>query len=471
MANYEVKTQNDLTKWWFINAGSGGRLSDLMDDFPSGPAIYYTTGWTAAGAEWYRTQATANDSCQEKIGAGAWAALVLGSGIGALNAGEYFYDVATTRLYVRLTGDAAPNATNQVRAHYLWDGSGAGPAFMTETVEDGVYLIHLPLEVGDGTTATTLTSKAEFVYFDGCYPSLQGNATLQLGVLSGTKGIDGSAWKFSYSDGFYLLAAGQTTAILKIYDSKLIADISVSAKLVYMQSANTLDIRQSQLSSLKMMTGNRIGYLMGGSITNFSLTDVYITDSSAAYLYQSGTFKNISSHAGANYGLQAAIATNITITGLEITETAIDVRAGSSARNLYMVDLINPIVTPSIGHADGVIYEQYTVNITVVDKDETGIVGATVTCVGSDSGTASEEYDTAVFSVDTGASGILAEQTVTARKWVGTDETLTNYNYFKFTISEPGYETLVMEKVTIDAPIVWHLELQSIKHPPAPWEF
>jgi hypothetical protein len=103
--------------------------------------------------------------------------------------------------------------------------------------------------------------------------------------------------------------------------------------------------------------------------------------------------------------------------------------------------------------------------------DGTGIVGATVLCEGSDSGTASTEYDTQAFSVDTGASGVLAEQTITAKKWVGTSETLTNYNYFKFTISEPGYETLVIEKVTIDAPINWHLELQQQKQPPKALEY
>ncbi|MBV6343411.1 hypothetical protein HWQ67_17705, partial [Candidatus Magnetobacterium casensis] len=180
---YEAKTVDALTSWTIINTGSVvNRLSEVMDDFPLGPAIYYTTGWTAAGSEYFRTQATANDSCQEKIGAGAWAALVLGAGIGLLNAGEYFYDAGTTRLYVRLTGDAAPNATNQVRAHYLWNGSGAGPAFMTEIVEDRVYQIHVIFNVGDATTATTLLSTNEMVYFDdNCYFTKNANANLTLG--------------------------------------------------------------------------------------------------------------------------------------------------------------------------------------------------------------------------------------------------------------------------------------------------
>jgi hypothetical protein len=52
---------------------------------------------------------------------------------------------------------------------------------------------------------------------------------------------------------------------------------------------------------------------------------------------------------------------------------------------------------------------------------------------------------------------------VTARQWVGTAETLTNYNKFRLTVSAAGYETLILENITVDHPIVWHLELQHTK--------
>ena len=101
----------------------------------------------------------------------------------------------------------------------------------------------------------------------------------------------------------------------------------------------------------------------------------------------------------------------------------------------------------------------------MLDKAGDGIVGATVNCWGSAAtpATPSEEYDTVVINaVDTGASGVLAEQTITARKWVGTSETLTTYSPHKFTISAQGYETLILENITIDGPIDWHLELQHV---------
>ena len=125
------------------------------------------------------------------------------------------------------------------------------------------------------------------------------------------------------------------------------------------------------------------------------------------------------------------------------------------------VDIKTPLTVVRCQSDGDVLYEQYTFNLTVGDKDGT-LTGmtATVTLDGSDSGTASTEYDTEAFSVNT-TNGVLAEQIVTARKWVGTSETLTNYNLFRLTVSAAGYQTLVIDNITIDAPIVWHLELQA----------
>ncbi|NIT61121.1 MAG: hypothetical protein GWN00_34435, partial [Aliifodinibius sp.] len=69
-------------------------------------------------------------------------------------------------------------------------------------------------------------------------------------------------------------------------------------------------------------------------------------------------------------------------------------------------------------------------------------------------------------SVTTNASGIITEQTITAKKWVGTSETETDYGPFRLALSKDGYETLVLENITIDSPVDLQLELQPQKQPP-----
>ena len=38
---------------------------------------------------------------------------------------------------------------------------------------------------------------------------------------------------------------------------------------------------------------------------------------------------------------------------------------------------------------------------------------------------------------------------------------MKTYSPHKFTLSKAGYETLDLENITIDGPIVWHLGLQD----------
>jgi len=53
---YDVRTQDDLSKWWITGTGSSvNRLSEVMDDMPLGPAIYYLD----AADAWTQNAATA----------------------------------------------------------------------------------------------------------------------------------------------------------------------------------------------------------------------------------------------------------------------------------------------------------------------------------------------------------------------------------------------------------------------------
>jgi hypothetical protein len=73
-------------------------------------------------------------------------------------------------------------------------------------------------------------------------------------------------------------------------------------------------------------------------------------------------------------------------------------------------------------------------------------------------------------SPETDGSGDILEQMVASKQWYGISENLSTYSPHKVTLSKAGYETLVLEDITIDAPIVWHLELKASKQPPAAWQ-
>jgi hypothetical protein len=108
-----------------------------------------------------------------------------------------------------------------------------------------------------------------------------------------------------------------------------------------------------------------------------------------------------------------------------------------------------------------------TINVHVVDKDGANLSGATVNLEGSDS----SNYDTDMWTADsitTDANGTISTEApatdgIVIKKWEDSGQDETDYNVFRMTLSKAGYETLVMENITIDSPIDWHLELQYMR--------
>jgi hypothetical protein len=122
---------------------------------------------------------------------------------------------------------------------------------------------------------------------------------------------------------------------------------------------------------------------------------------------------------------------------------------------IYLIDCIATSWTFSITNASGAVWDQHYCDINVCDKDGVAISGAVVDC--------EDVTATAVWTagtVTTDANGDITKQTITRRKWVGTTPTLTTYSPHKFTISKAGYQTLVLENITVSSPIKWHVELQ-----------
>jgi len=144
----------------------------------------------------------------------------------------------------------------------------------------------------------------------------------------------------------------------------------------------------------------------------------------------------------------------------------------SAGNNPTVVDLTTntwQIVWAGSNNAGCNVYRKNTVNIHVSDKDGTDLATVAVVCEDQDGNTTG-----GFASVNTDANGDIAEQTI-IRGYCdlnnsNLDSDLTkDYSPHKFTISKAGYETLILENITVDAPIVWHLELQPIRHPVGIW--
>ena len=79
-----------------------------------------------------------------------------------------------------------------------------------------------------------------------------------------------------------------------------------------------------------------------------------------------------------------------------------------------------------------------------------------------------DQYGTTVFTDTTDGSGNLltpASNIITHSKYVAgaalATPVVTTYSPHKFTISKAGYQTLVLEAITVSSKINWHLELQG----------
>jgi hypothetical protein len=394
MANYEVETQDDLTKWWFINAGSGGRLSDLMDDCPDGPAIYHRDAdndWTAAtGAEHYVATATKPDNVSENLA--GWRNMTDAGDDqdGSLAADEWSYDTGNNRVYIRLSNDSDPDATD-VRCDYDWDGAGAGPAIMTEHVVDRMYQIHLLLEIGDASTTTVLVSENESVYFDDTlYFEVTANATLTLGELHNSWGRKGSYWSIAPDAGTcYVVNQGT----LNLYASTLNHRGATYAR-IYGSSASVI-IKNSNLNCEYDVAGSYNCFYFQSGLTgaNLSIEDLYVSNSYGFLIYSTPvTVDDVHLHDNV-YGIMANNVSGTIFYNSKVTDAQWDLRTGTGGTpDLTVVDTtIEASPTLRIDVAASWVKQAYTVNIHVADKDHVSLEDAVVAC----------EYGHVVLGTDT----------------------------------------------------------------------
>jgi len=302
------------------------------------------------------------------------------------------------------------------------------------------YSIDSSFDIGNNSTTTFFESTNEQVFFaDSVRLRVNGTgATLTMGELSNSHGRNGSAFSL-WTDSSDLTVASST---FNMYGSFLYFRLSATYRNIAVRGDTTF-----RESTVHTSTNNSSRFIMQGPGTHDWQNKMYI-QRLAAQFSTGATFSDVAVD-GASTALRGANV-NVTPTGVAYSNATYE--AETINATVTVLDPTNHIVTPLVA-GTGTIEEAYTCNIKVVDRDGAAIESATVLC--EDTG------DNQIFSVSTDASGDIAEQNVNYKSWTTTDETLTDYSPHKFTISKAGYETLILEAITVDAPIVWHLELKG----------
>ena len=331
---------------------------------------------------------------------------------------------------------------------------------------EGQYLVACWLDIGGSGTSTYFSTKKEQISFtestagdQGHHFEVQAAATFNIGEKQGDWGTNGSFIKFYGGNrygGRYLIVGGT----LNIYGSILFRD-SAATKREALFNAGTVDIKNSILMGDRNDGGGawNCRFEFKSGLSSLTLQDVFVTNLDSLYLdYAPDTMSNVQSHY-CYYGMQSQQS------GVEASDSRVTTYGNKdyftwtsgAAVDLTLIDPKANVIAPyQLGHADSFIKESYTCNVTVADKDGTLLDGVVVDC---------EDVNTdavwAAGTILTGAvdTGKIVQQTIQYKTWTGTSSTLADFSPHKFTISKAGYETLVLENITVDAPIAWHLEL------------
>lgn len=324
--------------------------------------------------------------------------------------------------------------------------------FMTEHVADELYQILENIQFGNAANTTYFVSKNEAVYFDDDKGiKIKALATLRLGASESGFSVDGAYWSFkpsSTGSWNWIIPDSGSASFLEVYASKF---VSRSNNEIVVRGGDNV-FENSILSS----TGTK-GWNFTHLQNSISFNDMTFEGSASGLLLKISptSAADLRIHNITTYGLE--IWASCTLKDVWFSDIGVyDVFTFNDGTVLTLKDPKNFPASPAVVIGSppansSAIIEQYTCNIHVVDKDGTALESATILCV--------DQTDTEEFSVSTDANGDIAEQTIDYRKWATSLETLTSYSPHKFTISKAGYETLELDAIIVDAPIIWHLEL------------
>ena len=368
-----------------------------------------------------------------------------------------------------------------------WGVGGAGDIQVTQPQwgviwDKGLrqYQLDCYFNIGNGSDTTYFAAEYQhIVYKKGFYTYVTNSAELRSGVKLSANGVEhGCSWMweqtvlggYTYVDtGIRTNATGTLLAYGSTFQSFPKSGTEYSNPVVYLTDSD------SELIACILM--NMRSFFVDGAVTP-KLTRVESHAGWWGFTIKNGaapaTFEDcrVYNVAADGFFLLSNTGDTTTVTGPKSQENSvsdIEIQALYSGSIINIIDATydNIIGPSSSGGTPGYGQIQYTCNITVADKDGTLLDGVEVLC--------EDEADATAWTTTTGDTdtGKIDEQIITTQKRQypgGGALTLTEYNPHKFTLSKAGYETLILENITVDAPIAWHLELQSPKQPPAPWQ-
>jgi len=320
------------------------------------------------------------------------------------------------------------------------------------------YRLDCKFNIGDGSTATYFQdSKKVIILSDGIvsgtvqtFISVTANATFHLGNL-----IDATVR--STSDGCHIHLEE-----VDYYGTGIsVCTSNTALVLFYSCSFSAMKYRRGYLT-LQGTGSHRVwnclmmhDIVLSGVGTNIDIYNLTTCYSTYIAMWPSGTWNKIQGFK-TDQAIYADGASTYSISNLISVTVNNFIVAWGFQGTVNIIDTISSSWTQSWGGSNntGQFLRKYTCNIHIADKDGNNLSGVTVLCEDKDG--------TDIFSVTTAADGTIIEQQITYIRYYYSGGAL-NYTYspHKFTISKAGYQTLVLENITVDHPIVWHLELQQ----------
>ena len=227
--------------------------------------------------------------------------------------------------------------------------------------------------------------------------------------------------------------------------------------------------------TVTVMTGSIIILQTAGVVSRVNFA-AYGGTSCEFYIYTGTTAFSDIRITDFNYGLVigTGLTANATITdGVFLGDITKDLKIATTAsKTVTVVDAnISSPTVEWVGTSTSIVlcYWKYTCNIHVADKSGTNLSGVSVACEDTNGNAAFTTQTTA-------ADGTITPQTIVYRDYkYNAGSIITTYSPHKFTISKAGFKTLVLNNITIDGPIDWHIELQQVmtqnfsKHAIASW--
>lgn len=325
---------------------------------------------------------------------------------------------------------------------------------------NGQYQNDSNFNVGNESTSTYFMSIKEQLYGSvGVSISVKANATLQIGKLMGSYGYSGSAWNIVQGVNATHFLMGGTCLI---YGS--IIHIREGANALVFETG-VVTVKNSIMSSNVSDGGSNpscSNFAFSSLMENISLDNVWFIDTYGPIIQISPILFNDIRFHNTPLGLLIQVSMVIdkpflmTVSGMYfilytdwggLTVTIKDCNVALTGK-VYHGGSDAPITTTK---------ENFRCNVHVVDSTGVNLSDAVVLC--------RDKNNDTVFSVSTDANGNITEQVIEYRRFYGNTyfgmPVETIYSPHKFTISKADYQTLVLENITVDHPIVWHLELQE----------